>query len=104
MMLKVMLDSEVTWVTHYEWWVDKTNGFTRRLPVLGRRSVVRPIPVDTLIRQGAADRSPLVRRAAAHGLVQHATSLGNIEPLVALFHNDKSPSVRWDMEYLMRRG
>jgi hypothetical protein len=105
MMLKVMLDSEVTWVTRYErQWVDKRYGITRRVPVLGRRSVVRPIPVDTLIRQGAADRSPLVRRGAAHGLVQHATSLGNIEPLVALFHNDKSPSVRWDMEYLMRRG
>jgi hypothetical protein len=40
MMLKVMLDSEVVWVTHYErQWVDKSYGITRRVPVLGRRSV-----------------------------------------------------------------
>jgi hypothetical protein len=69
MMLKVMLDSEVTWVTRYErQWVDKRYGITRRVPVLGRRHVVRPVSVDALIRQGAADRSPLVRRVAAHGL------------------------------------
>jgi len=104
MVLKAMLDNEVTWVTHHErQWVDKRYGVTRRVPVLGRRSIVRPAPVDTLIRQGAADRSPLVRRVAAHGLVQHATSLGYIEPLVELFKNDQSPSVRWDIEYLMRR-
>jgi hypothetical protein len=103
MMLKVMLDSEVTWVTRYErQWVDKRYGIARRVPVLGRRHVVRPVSVDALIRQGAADRSPLVRRVAAYGLVQHATSL-NIEPLVALFSKDRSPSVRWDIEYLMRQ-
>ena len=104
MALKTMLDSEVTWVTRYErQWVDKSYGVTRRVPVLGRRSIDRPTPIDTLIRQGAADRNPLVRRVAAHGLVQHATSLKEIEPFVRLFDNDESPSVRWNIEYLMRR-
>jgi hypothetical protein len=104
MVLKTMLDSEVTWVTRYErQWVDKRYGITRRVPVLGRRSIVRPAPLHTLFRQGATDRSPLVRRVAAHGLVQHATSLGDIEPFIRLFDNDKSPSVRWNIEYLMRR-
>jgi hypothetical protein len=102
--LKTMLDSEVTWVTRYErQWVDKRYGITRRIPVLGRRSIDRPAPVDILIREGAADRNPLVRRVAAHGLVQHATNLGPIEPFVRLFDNDKSPSVRWNIEYLVRQ-
>jgi hypothetical protein len=58
MVLKAMLDSEVTWVTRYErQWVDKSHGITRRVPVLGRRSIIRPVSVDTLIRQGATDRN-----------------------------------------------
>src|SRR5262249_58331580 len=70
--LKAMINGEVTWVTHYErQWVDKAYGTTRRVPVLARRAISRPVSLDVLIRQGAADRSPLVRRVAAHCLVQH---------------------------------
>jgi HEAT repeat protein len=75
-------------------------------PILGRRAVRRPVSVqydiDMLIRQGAADRSPLVRRAAADGLVQHAGSLTNVRSLMTLFDGEKSPSVRWRIEYLAR--
>jgi hypothetical protein len=102
--LKAMLNSEFVWVTHYErQWVDKRYGITKRVPVLARRTIPRPAPVDDLIRQGAADRSPSVRRAAAHGLVQHAASLRNIKQLMTLFDDDRSPSVRWCIEYLARR-
>jgi hypothetical protein len=102
--LKAMLDGVVTWVTHYErQWVDKRYGITRRVPILARRAVPRPAPVDMLIRQGAADRSLLVRRAAADGLVEHAASLTNIRPLMTLFDSEKSPSVRWRIDYLARR-
>jgi hypothetical protein len=102
--LKAMLNGEFMWVTHYErQWVDKRYGITRRVPVLARRTIRRPAPVDVLIRQGAADRSPLVRRAAAYGLVKHAMSLRNIKPLMTSFDGDKSPSVRWCVEYLARR-
>jgi hypothetical protein len=74
--LKAMINGEVTWVTHYEGqWVDKVYGTTRRAPVLTRRAIPRPAgTVEVLIRQGAADRSPLARRVAAHGFVQHAAS------------------------------
>jgi hypothetical protein len=45
--LKAVINSEVTWVTHYErQWVDKPYGITRRVPILGSRSPaarVRPI-------------------------------------------------------------
>ncbi len=93
--LKAMLDSEVASVTHYErQWVDKRYGITRRVPILARLTIPRPAPVDVLLRQGAADRSPLVRRAAAYGLVQHAASLRNIKPLMISFSSDKSPSVQ----------
>jgi len=102
--LKAMLDGVVTWVTHYErQWVDKRYGRTRRVPILARRAIPRPAPVDVLIRQGAADQSPLVRRTAARGLVQHAASLSNIKRLMTLFDSDKSPSVRWCIEYLAQR-
>lgn len=101
--LKAIINSEVTWVTHYErQWVNKAYGIMRRVPVLGRRAILRPAPVDVLIRQGAADRSPLVRRVAAHGLVRHAASLSNIKSLMTLFDSDRSPSVRWNIEYLAR--
>jgi hypothetical protein len=102
--LKAMINGEVTWVTHYErQWVDKVYGITRRAPALARRAIARPAPIDVLIRQGAEDRSPLVRRVAAHGLVQHAASLSDIKPLMTLFGSDRSPSVRWNIEYLARR-
>jgi hypothetical protein len=102
--LNAIINSEVTWLARYErQWVDKRYGIARRVPVLARRAIVRPAPVDVLIREGAADRNPLVRRVAAHGLVQHAASLTNIKQLMALFDSDRSPSVRWDIEYLAQR-
>jgi len=103
-LLKAMLDREVTWVTHYErQWVDKRYGITRRVPVLGRRRLHPPVSVDALIRQGAEDQNPLVRRAAANGLVKNAADLPHVEQLMGLFAADKSPSVRWRMDYLARR-
>jgi hypothetical protein len=103
-LLKSLLDGEVTWVTHYErQWVNKQYGITRRVPVLGRRRLSQPDSVEALIRQGAKDQSPLVRRAAASGLVKHAAVLPDIGELMALFAADKSPSVRWRMDYLARR-
>lgn len=103
-LLKAMLDLEVTWVTHYEReWVDKRYGITRRVPVLGRRRLQLPVSVDALIRQGAEDRSVLVRRIAASGLVKHAADLPHVKQLMQLFAADKSPSIRWRMDYLARR-
>jgi hypothetical protein len=99
--LRAMLDGEVTWVTHYE--VEKQLGVARRVPILARRAVPRSAPVDALIRQGAADRNPLVRLAAADGLVQHAASLTNIRSFMTLFDGEKNPSVRWNIEYLAQR-
>jgi hypothetical protein len=102
--LKAIINGEVTWVTHYQrQWVDKVYGITRRVPVLARRTIPRPASLDTLIRQGAADRHPLVRRVAAHCLVQHAANLSNIKSLMALFDSDRSPSVRWNIKFLARR-
>jgi hypothetical protein len=99
-----MLDGEVTWVTHYERpWVDKRYGITRRVPVLGRRRLSQPESVDALMRQGAKDQSPQVRRAVASGLVKPAAVLPDIRQLMALFAADKSPSVRWRMDYFARR-
>ena len=91
-LLKSMLDGEVTWVAHYErQWVDKRYGITRRVPVLARRPLQRQAPVDALIRQGAKDQSAQVRRAAASGLVKHAADLVDVEQLMALFAADQSP-------------
>jgi hypothetical protein len=89
--LKAIIDGEMTWVTRYErQWVDKVYGITRRVPVLARRAIARPAPIEVLVRQGAADRSPLVRRLAAHCLVQHAASLTDIKQLMTLFDSDRS--------------
>ena len=99
--LKALLDGEVTWIARYErQWTDKRYGRTRRVPVLGRRAVTRPVPLDVLIRQGATDRSVPVRRAAASFLAEHAARLGDIKPLMDLFDGEKNPSVRWHIAYL----
>ena len=37
------------------------------------------------------------------GLVQHAEGLTDFKPLMTLFDRDKSPSVRWRIDYLARR-
>ena len=64
------------------------------MPILGRRAVTRPAPLDVLIRQGAADPSVMVRRVAAAAPVDHAASLTNVKALMALVDGEKSPSVR----------
>jgi len=103
--LKALLEGEVTWIARYErQWTDKRYGQTRRVPVLDRRAVTRPVPLDVLIRQGATDRSVPVRRTAASFLAEHAARLGDIKPLMDLFDGEKNPSVRWYIAYLAERG
>lgn len=105
MILKALLDREVTWVDSYvREWVDKRYGIDRRVPVLGRRPLTPVVAIPDLIRLGAHDPSPLVRRVAARALVDHASSVSSIDQLMASFATDKSPSVRWCMDYLARRN
>jgi hypothetical protein len=102
--LKALIDGEINWIAHYEReWVDKRYGITRNVPVLARRPISRPMPVDALIIQGAADRSSMVRRVAASGLVRHAADIANVKQIISLFAGDRSPGVRWRMDYLARR-
>jgi hypothetical protein len=103
--LKAVLNGEATWITHYaREWCDKTRGTRRRVPVRGRRPVPRPAPLDVPIRHGALDRSVLVRRTAAIGLVEHTASVSDVKALIALFDGETNASVRWYITYLAERA
>jgi HEAT repeat protein len=58
--------------------------------------------LEALIAQGARDRSAVVRRVAAGGLIQHRSSVSNLDEVVQLLAGDKSASVRERAEFVLR--
>jgi hypothetical protein len=83
-------------------WIDKSMGVSRRIVRYHERPVSRPVTIETLVELGAADRSALVRRVAADGLVQHRRSLHNVEEVLAILSVDKNHAVRERAEFIRR--
>jgi hypothetical protein len=102
--LKSLIDSEVTWVAGYgRQWVDKTYNISRRVPILARRPLNSALPIEDLIRQGAEDRNVIVNKVAANGLVKHAASVDDIARLMRVFEASESSTIKSCMEYLSRQ-
>lgn len=106
--LRALIEGRARWPDGYrDEWIDKSMGRWRRVPTYGERELCRPTSVETLVAQGADDKSAPVRRAAADGLVAHRTSLKNLDSLLQRFANDKSAAVRERAEFVveeLRRG
>ncbi len=101
--LKCLIDRKVSWPVGHEWrWIDKTYGWRQRILLLDSRPLVVDQDVDTLIRQGLADRSAVVRRVAADALVEHRSSVRGVDELIARMAADRSPSVRERADYMVR--
>lgn len=101
--LKCLIDRKVSWPVGHGWrWIDKTYGWRQRVVLLDSRPLVVDQDIETLIRQGLADRSGVVRRVAADALIEHRPSLSGVDELVTRMAADRSPSVRERADYLIR--
>ena len=100
---RTLISGQTAWTVGFDWvWVDKSFNKRRRLPRLATRAVSRPLPLADLIRQAAQDKSAMVRKVAADGLIAIRPELENADKLIALFAADASPAVRARADYLMR--
>ena len=77
-------------------------GLSRQVVRYRERPVDRPVAVEALVAYGATDRSALVRRIAADGLVQHRRSLRNLEDLLEILEADKDGLVRERAAFIPR--
>ncbi|MFD2261363.1 hypothetical protein ACFSM5_00590 [Lacibacterium aquatile] len=102
--LRVLLDGRATWHIGYEkQMVNPYHRIIRRVPSFQSRSVMRSEPLEAIIHQGALDRSPAVRKVAATALVQNRQTLANRDEIIALLKDDRSPSVRSAIEFVVRK-
>jgi len=91
---RTLISGETAWTVGFDWvWVDKSFNKRRHLPRLATRAVHRPRPLADLIRQAAQDRSAMVRKVAADGLIAVRSELDNADELIALFAKDRNPAV-----------
>ena len=101
--LRTLVTGCFAWRSGYEWqWENKVYGFRKRRAIIVRREIEHTIDVAPLIRRGAADKSAMVRRAAADGLVHHRFSLPSVDEIVAGMLTDESPAVRWRADFVRR--
>lgn len=94
---------EAVWPAGHGWaWVDKSMGVRRRVALTGRRAVGVAEPPG-LLRRALADRSALVRKAAADVVVQRMHALPDLERLTDALAADRSAAVRDRADYIFRQ-
>jgi hypothetical protein len=102
--LKVLLSGFVSWRTGYDWtWENKIYGRKRRIAVIQKRPVSSTVSIMALIEHAAGDRSSLVRKIAADGLIDHWQSLANRDVILERLSGDPSPAVRERVDYISRK-
>lgn len=101
--LQCLIDGQASWPTGFEQqWIDKSLGKSRRVIVFGRREIVRPCSLETLVAQGAQDRSATVRKIAADGLLRYRSALANRDEIIQQLADDRSPAVRERIDFILR--
>lgn len=100
--LRCLLERKATWPIGFEWqWIDKVYGRKKRRPVYANRAIQAP-PRDLLLTEGLSDRSAVVRRVAADGLIADRSTIPNLDDILARLASDKSPSIRERADYMIR--
>jgi hypothetical protein len=102
--LQTLLNGEAKWpVGRRRRWIDKSMGQSRYEPCFASRPVQRPCSFETLLEIGAADRSSLVRQAAASGLIAHEEMSADPLKWAGRFASDAHVRVRERGEFLSKR-
>lgn len=100
---RCLVEGRASWQVGYRSeWVDKVYGLSRRVPVVETRPVERFMPPEVLIDEAARDRSAMVRRVAADGVVARRRDLPNLDALIALLAQDPSGPVRERIGFVVR--
>jgi hypothetical protein len=100
-----LIKARATWVDGYRWhWIDLREAKGRCVSVLGQRALARRTPLLQALNDAAADRSPLVRRMAAKGLVDAMATLGQAAlPLARQLAADGSPRIAERGAFVLHR-
>ncbi len=100
--LRCLLDGKGSWPVGFKWqWIDKVYGQKKRIRAFANRPIQAP-PRDVLLTEGLSDRSAVVRRVAADGLIADRSGLLNVDEMIARLAADKSPSIRERADFLIR--
>jgi len=101
--LQCLITRKASWPIGYRpQWIDKIYGVQKLVLVVQDRKIPVEIPVEQLIRNGLADRSPMVRRVAVDALIANRRTIPDVDVIVASLLKDKSPSIRERADFLLR--
>lgn len=67
------------------------------------RPVAVPFNAEALIATGARDRTVIVRKAAAQGLIRHYKTLPDVPALLAAFGDEKNNAIRERLDFIRRK-
>ncbi len=100
--LKTLINGYASWPDGFKYeWINKALGQRKRVVEFGAREITRPVSLELLIAQGAADKAAMVRRVAADGLVRYRKTLSNLDELVSIFAQDKTSAVRERAKFII---
>ena len=101
--LTTLIAGQARWLEGYEkQWIDKSMGFTRRVPRFAIRPIAIQLGFSELITQGAADKSTLVRKVALQATIDRPDTWRLFQKLVEQFSADKNPAIRLGADYILR--
>jgi hypothetical protein len=102
---RTLITGQAAWVDGYRWqWTDLRHGRGRSQSVLGQRALEHRPALQQALDNAAADRSPLVRREAAKGLVDAMDTLGSAAlPLARRLATDPSARIAERGTFVLRR-
>jgi hypothetical protein len=101
--LRCLVEGRARWVVGVrKEWIDRGYGTWKPVPLFEERPIARPVSVESLIAAGLSDRSAMVRKTAAEGVVVHRATLAAVEELLPRLLADRNAAVRECGEFIVR--
>ena len=101
---EALITRRTRWFVGQDWqWIDKRHGLKRRTPRHDSRPVQHDLDLVALIRQGAADRSVIVRKTVARAMVEARADLpDDVWESAKALAKDTSAAVRLHAEFFLK--